>query len=346
MRNESGRQVEAPEPEALAARATESVQSRRPGTRVSGVEPLLGGTSSLTYSAAITGPGVTDGERVVIKVAPPGLEPVRNRDVLRQARVFDVLVDAPGVAVPRVFGTSGGAPPDVPPLFVMSFAPGESYEPVLDGPRPDLSGETIEARAFAAARMMAALHTVDPAKLGDERETDLEREVGRWAKAFGSVDHDLRGGELQDRVRKGLESALPESLAPVILHGDFRLGNMQVEGTTIHALIDWEIWSLGDPRLDLSWFLLNSDPRHPSSRAEGQARMPDADRLLEAYRDANGREVSGLGWFAALVRYKQAAASALIVKNSRRLAKEGVDIENMARIIPALLEWALEGLEA
>ncbi len=346
MAKESARQVRAPEPEELAARATEAIQSRRPGTRVSQVEPLLGGTSSLTYSAAIAGPGAEDAEKVVLKVAPPGLEPVRNRDVLRQARVFDVLADAPDVAVPRVFGSSEGAPPEVPPLFVMSFAPGESYEPVLEEPRPDLSAETIEARAFAAARMMAALHAFDATRLGDEQETDLDREVGRWAKAFGSVEEDLQGGALQARVREGLVSSRPAALPSVILHGDFRLGNMQVEGSTIHALIDWEIWSLGDPRLDLAWFLLNSDPRHPSSRAAGQARMPEAKRLLEAYREANGCDVSGLGWFGALVRYKQAAASALIVKNSRRLAKEGVDTETMTKIIPELLEWALDELDA
>jgi aminoglycoside phosphotransferase (APT) family kinase protein len=334
--------AQAPNPEELARRAEEAMSGRRGEVRVRDVEPLLGGTSSLTYSAQVEGPSE---ERIVLKVAPPGLEPVRNRDVLRQAKVFDVLVDVPGVAVPRVFGTSEGDPPETPPLFVMNFVPGESYEPVLNPPRPDLSAEVIEARALAAARMMAALHAADTSALGDERETDLAREVGRWTKAFSTVDDDLRGGERAGRVQEALEKTLPESLPSVILHGDYRLGNMQIEGTKIGALIDWEIWSLGDPRLDLAWFLLNSDPRHPSSPAEGQARMPTSDRLIAAYAEAAGRPAEGLGWFAALVRYKQAAASALIVKNSRRLAKEGVDADGMAANIPKLLDWALEVLD-
>lgn len=334
--------VRAPDPEELARRAEEAMADRRGNLRVRDVEPLLGGTSSLTYSARIEGP--TE-ERIVLKVAPPGLEPVRNRDVLRQAKVFDALANVPGVAVPRVFGTSTGDPPETPPLFVMNFVPGESYEPVLNPPRPDLSAEVIEARALAAARMMATLHAADTSALSDERETDLAREVGRWTKAFSTVDDDLRGGDRAGRVQKMLETARPESLPSVILHGDYRLGNMQIEGTEIGALIDWEIWSLGDPRLDLAWFLLNSESRHPGSRAEGQARMPSAERLVGAYEEAAGRRAEGLGWFAALVRYKQAAASALIVKNSRRLAKEGVDTESTAANIPKLLDWALEMLD-
>src|SRR5258707_13479964 len=58
----------------------------RPGARVLGVSPLTGGTSSLTFMVDLA--GVAAGESpVVLKVAPPGLAPVRNRDVLRQARL-------------------------------------------------------------------------------------------------------------------------------------------------------------------------------------------------------------------------------------------------------------------
>jgi aminoglycoside phosphotransferase (APT) family kinase protein len=337
----SDSKVRAPEPEELARRAEDAMAERRPGASVRDVEPLLGGTSSLTYSAWIQGSAP---ERIVLKVAPPGLEPVRNRDVLRQARVFDALATAPGVAVPRVFGTSAGDPPEVPPLFVMNYVSGESYEPVLNEPRPDLSSAEIEARALGAARMMAALHAVDPSGLAGEREIDLVREVERWKKAFSTVDGDLRGGDRAERVRERLEETRPTALPSVILHGDYRLGNMQIEGRRIGALIDWEIWSLGDPRLDLAWFLLNSDPRHPGRRSQGQDRMPESGRLVSAYEESAGTEVEGLDWFAALVRYKQAAASALIVKNSRRLAKQGVDTARTQANIPRLLDWAMDFL--
>ena len=44
------------------------------------------------------------------------------------------------------------------------------------------------------------------------------------------------------------------------MHGDFRLGNLLADDQGINAVVDWEIWSVGDPRVDVGWFLINADP--------------------------------------------------------------------------------------
>ncbi len=49
-------------------------------------------------------------------------------------------------------------------------------------------------------------------------------------------------------------------MGPAVVHGDFRLGNLLAVDERITAVIDWEIWSVGDPRIDLGWFLVNADP--------------------------------------------------------------------------------------
>src|SRR5207249_8034562 len=146
--------------------------------------------------------------------------------------------------------------------------------------------------------------------------TDLNAEVGRWARAFASVEDDLRGGS--EEVRDHLTGKIPSSIGTSILHGDWRLGNMQCNGDSIDAVIDWEIWSLGDPRLDLAWFLLLVTPGHPSA-ARHDTGLPSPEQLVATYEEAAGHEVDDLDWFGALVRYKQAAASALIIKNNRKL---------------------------
>ena len=70
----------------LRDRVAQRVTDWRPGALVRGVSPLTGGTSSLTFLVDLD--GVDAGETpVVLKVAPPGLAPLRNRDVLRQARL-------------------------------------------------------------------------------------------------------------------------------------------------------------------------------------------------------------------------------------------------------------------
>ena len=104
----------------------EELRRRLAGADVIDVTPLAGGASSLTFG------GTRDGRKVVIKVAPPGVEPVAHRDVLRQARIIKALAGTP-VPVPEVLWEDPGDPPHVPPLFVMSHVEGDCVEPFFDG---------------------------------------------------------------------------------------------------------------------------------------------------------------------------------------------------------------------
>ena len=104
----------------------DELQARLAALRVAGIRRLAGGASSLTYAGTTAG-----GREVVVKVAPAGVPPVLNRDVLRQARVLRAL-GGTGVPVPEVLWEDGGNPPGVPPLFVMSFVAGTSLEPLFD----------------------------------------------------------------------------------------------------------------------------------------------------------------------------------------------------------------------
>src|SRR5579859_4213202 len=88
--------------EEMAARAAGAAGAAWiPGVKIVDVRPLPGGASSLTYLARAEG-APADQDKIVLKVAPPGLKPVRNRDVLRQARLLRALETSPGVLVPRV----------------------------------------------------------------------------------------------------------------------------------------------------------------------------------------------------------------------------------------------------
>src|SRR5689334_18160411 len=95
----------------------DELRRRLSGNGIGDVSPLAGGASSLTFR------GVRDRQTVVIKVAPPGVEPVAHRDVLRQARILKALAATP-VPVPKVLWEDPGRPPEIPPLFVMSHVEG------------------------------------------------------------------------------------------------------------------------------------------------------------------------------------------------------------------------------
>jgi len=329
----------------LRARATVAVRPRWPGAEVEGIEPLPGGVSSLTFAATLRRPG--DGERrVVIKVAPPGLEPVRNRDVLRQARAIAAVHGASGVRVPEVLAQDAGAPP----FFVMSFVSGQAYEPKWDLSDRAPTPATVDARARAAARMLARLQAVDPAAAGLAAEPVLSPagELDRWARLFATAGDDLRAGEPE--LHRALAQRVPAPVSrPAVLHGDYRLGNIQFQGVRPAAIIDWEIWSLGDPRHDLAWLMAFCDPgqqrvttRDAANQAAADA-MPTAEQLLSEYLDAAGLDVPPLelDWFRALSHYKLGATMTVLAKRNRRADDPDPGLELIARTTPPMLAAAL-----
>lgn len=327
----------------LAARATAAAQQWRSGVQLQNLRPLTGGRSSLTFVADAQ-PVAGGTTPVVLKVAPPGLEPVRNRDVLRQARLLRALAGRPGVEVPAVYFESAGDPPETPPLMGMSLVAGYCFEPVLGAPQDSPPHAEVRARALALARMGAALHSLAPTDigLGDEPVTGLGEEIDRWTRAFATTPGELSTGYQQ--CAAALHASLPEPAAPVVNHGDFRLGNALCEGPRVAALIDWEIWTIGDPRVDLSWLMFFcDDARHPGAPSDAPPTgLPTGAELATEYQRAHGRPLADLNWFAALTRYKEAAATALLIKRARRTGVWADSLRRMEPRQPALIRAALE----
>lgn len=294
---------------------------------VTGIAPLAGGASSITFG------GTLDGRAVVVKVAPPGVEPVGHRDVLRQARIMKALAATP-VPVPEVLREDPGSPPHVPPLFVMSRIEGDCVEPLFDGCAP---ASDVPERYRNACRAMAALHRLSPTELGlgGEPVVDPVTEVQRWCATLQTVDATLVPD--WQGVRDALLDCAPTAIGPSVVHGDFRLGNLLATGARISAVIDWEIWSIGDPRIDAGWFLINCDPdtyrRVPASAGVA----PPTAELAAIYRQELGHDVTDLAWFSSLACFKSAATWSLIVKHNRRRRSPQTELEAMAATLPRLL---------
>jgi len=282
------------------------------------------------------------GQRVVVKVAPPGLPPIAHRDVLRQARIIRAL-ETTDVPVPRILFDDVGEPPDIPPLFVMSFSAGTSVEPLFDTSDAGPS-DTVADRYRRAARTLAALHRLSPSDIGlaDELVVAPTEEVDKWCRTLETVDQALVPG--WQKVADALREATPPPIAPAIVHGDFRLGNLLAVEQDITAVIDWEIWSVGDPRVDVGWFLINSDPDTYHRLTPYRGVTPSVRELAAEYRNALAHKVPGLEWFQALACFKSTATWSLIVKHNRRRAKPDPELEAMAAGLPALLTRAAQYL--
>jgi aminoglycoside phosphotransferase (APT) family kinase protein len=225
----------------------------------------------------------------------------------------------------------------------MSFVEGTSLEPLFDPDGEDDEGEMAE-RMEHAARTMATLHALDPETLGLGHEPRVRpaEEVDRWARLLETVDPTLAPG--WEEVAAALRANEPSSGPDATVHGDLRLGNMLAAGSRITAVIDWEIWSVSDPRVDVGWFLTNADPRTYGRRTRYVRALPSPAELTDVYRDELGRGSADLEWFRALACFKSTATWAAIVKHNRRRPTPDGALEEMTRALPHLLERAQEQL--
>ncbi|MGW1738686.1 phosphotransferase family protein [Nocardia sp. NPDC001965] len=306
----------------LEARVRERL-SAETGAGLTGFEPLPGGHSGLTYRA------LTTGGTYVVKAVPEGREPIGRHDMLRQARIMRALAPTE-VPVPRIVVVDDSETA----WFAMEFVAGESLEPVLDDPAvaPDIAAARMRRAADVLPRLHAvALDTVP----GIEAALTPADELARWARTLGAVPPELVGGG--DRLLELLGRRIPEPLTPTLVHGDYRLGNIIAAGTEPVALIDWEIWSAGDPRVELGWFLVFADGTNFPEVGRIVPGLPSAAELVDRYR-SGGPALPELTWFDALGRLKMAAIMGHNLRRHREGRHHDPDQEKLPATIDRLIE--------
>jgi aminoglycoside phosphotransferase (APT) family kinase protein len=184
-----------------------------------------------------------------------------------------------GTAVPApelLWFDDGADNPFERPVLVMRRVPGSvpvGWHSVPEPQRSRLAEQAVDA--------LAALHAVDPSPLsplvGPDRlaPTTLEW-YSRFLSRFAPLPAVLRTGLWWlERHRP----AVPPALA--LVHGDFRMGNLAVEGDRITGVLDWEMAAPGDPLADLTWCFI------PVWEPPGV----DEEALVARYERASGAAV-------------------------------------------------------
>ena len=279
------------------------------------LEPMLGGHSGLTYRIA------GSAEEFVVKSVPPGQKAIGRHDMLRQARIMSALAET-DVPVPGIRATDDADPA----WFAMDLVAGESLEPVLDD--PEVEPALAAARMRRAAEILPALHAVPLASLPVDGDVLTPAdELKRWARTMAAVPPELVPDA--ERFEALLSARIPEPVEPVLVHGDYRLGNIISAGTEPAALIDWEIWSPGDPRVELGWFLVFADGTNFPGVGREVTGLPSAEELIEIYSSAAG-PLTDFIWFDALGRFKMAA----IMGHNLRRHREGRHHDPAQEMLP------------
>jgi len=298
-----------------------------------GLVPMLGGHSGLTYRIEV------GDHRFVVKAVPPGQRAIGRHDMLRQARILQALAPT-DVPVPTVRASEAPTDGEGQAWFAMDLVPGDSLEPVLDD--PPVEPALAAARMRRAAEVLPRLHSVPLEALPVDSEplTPFD-ELARWIRTMEAVPIELvpNGAELRER----LSAHIPEAVEPVLVHGDYRLGNLLSQGEVPAALIDWEIWSPGDPRVELGWFLVFADGSNFPGVGREVPGLPSAEELVGRYT-GQGPALPDLSWFDALGRFKMAAIMGHNLRRHREGRHHDPDQEKLPATIERLIVTGLERL--
>jgi aminoglycoside phosphotransferase (APT) family kinase protein len=267
------------------------------------------GHSNLTFA-------VSDGTNRVVIRRPPAPATPGAHDVLREARLMSALRDTP-VPVPAVFATArAGEVIDVP-FYVMSFAEG----PVVttSTPAPLAGHSTRREVAEALVDTLASLHAVDWRGVGLGGLGRPDGFNARHVRRIGALVADA-SGDLPPHFKPAgqwLASNAPRESGAAIVHNDYRIGNVVLEPAPpgrVAAVLDWELSTIGDPLLDVAYFLASvpepGQPRTPvqdMSTAMLEDGWPGRDQLAARYADRTGADLGGLAWYTAMVQWKLAA---------------------------------------
>jgi aminoglycoside phosphotransferase (APT) family kinase protein len=276
-------------------------------------ELIAGGKSNLTYT-------VTDGTSSWIVRRPPlGHVQATAHDMGREFTAMSALAGT-DVPVPAMFAHCQDPGVLGAPFYVMARVEGTAYRRAAE--LDALGTERTAAIATRLVGVLAALHEVDPAAVGlgefGRPQGFLERQVRRWGQQLeGSKTREHPDAEeLHRRLTEQVETVQGDPSVLGIVHGDYRLDNCLVGAEDqIHAVVDWEMATLGDTRTDLALMMVyetlgRSDAGSLVSDVAKARGYPDNAQQLAAYTAASGRQpgdmAGQMGWHMALAYFKLA----------------------------------------
>lgn len=239
----------------------------RGDVRVENLKMLGGGASQETWALdLILENGEPRGEYQLVlrrqlggKIYRDALDLAREFRVMQIAYASNVLVPYPQAFIPDLLNR---------PAALLHRKHGETIgrrivrEASLENTRKILAKQMGE--------MLARIHTIDigqfalrlflPQPLGDPAATvSYIPSPARWTienleKNLDEIGEPHPALELGLRWLRRNEPPAPKNL--VLLHGDYRIGNVVVNEKGLVAILDWEFAHIGDPYQDLTWALV------------------------------------------------------------------------------------------
>jgi len=254
----------------------------------------------------------------VLRIPPTAAPESRDAGIVREYRIIDAL-DGTDVPHTEAVGLCTDHAVLGRTFYLMGFVDGWSPMELHGGPWPAPFDADLEARrglAFELVDGIALLSKVDwqARGLDDLGRPDgfHERQVDRWTAFLERIkQRELPGF---DEASAWLRAHRPIDYIPGLMHGDYQFANVMYHHgapARLAAIVDWEMGTVGDPKLDLAW-VVQPWPEDTSTRAGtvggyvDMMGMPSRTEVLDRYAEVSGRQVDDIDYYVILAKWKLA----------------------------------------
>jgi aminoglycoside phosphotransferase (APT) family kinase protein len=211
-------------------------------------EKFAGGQSNPTFLITHAG------GKAVLRKKPPGQLLKSAHAVDREYRVMKALGDT-DVPVPKMYVLCEDEAVIGTAFYLMEWIDGRIiWDPAIPEVDNDHRGAIYDAMNAA----LAALHAVDPAKVGladfGRPGNYFARQLTRWTEQYRASETETIADI--DRVIAWLDQNLPpDDGRSSLVHGDYRIDNMIFAHgePRLLAILDWELSTIGHPFADIAY---------------------------------------------------------------------------------------------
>ena len=217
--------------------------------RVLDYKQFKGGQSNPTYLLE------AEKGKFVLRRKPPGSLLKSAHAVDREYKVLTSLMDT-DVPTPKTFLLCEDDKVIGTQFYIMEFSEGVIYwDPLASEAEKDKRKKIFDEMN----KGIALLHLQDINKIGlndfGKEGNYIERQISRWTRQY--IDSETEKIDSMHRLIEWLPKKIPDQKYTSIVHGDYRLDNIVIDGSNNSiAILDWELSTIGDPLADFAYHCL------------------------------------------------------------------------------------------
>ena len=261
--------------EELAPALSKVLEPALGALRVDDLRVLTGGASRATWAFdAITDSG---SRRLILRIGPP--DEIHAGMELEAAALGRAAAE--GAPVPHVLAADDSPVALGNPYLICDFIAGETIVRRIQRALDDESRASLLAQCADA---LADVHRADPTGIGLKESDQLDD----WHAQLDEMGDTTATFEWAFRW---LAAHRPPASPNVLVHGDFRMGNLIVDTEAkparLAAVLDWELTHTGEVYEDLAWFCIRAW-RFGAPESLGAGGLGGIEDFLRAYENAAG----------------------------------------------------------